>query len=54
MGFEWIFDVLKDLKSFASDNGMPDLANKADEAMATAKAELAARHADTRESDQLH
>ena len=54
MGFEWIFDVLKDLKSFASANGMPDLADKADEAMATAKAELAARHVDTREFDQLH
>ncbi len=43
MGFEWIFDVLKDLKSFASANDMPELAHKAEEAMAAAKAEIEAR-----------
>jgi predicted transcriptional regulator len=55
MGFEWIFDVLRDLKSFASANDMPELAHKADEAIAAAKAEIEARHEPPRDRpDQLH
>ena len=59
MGFEWIFDVLKDLKSFAAANDLPELAHKADEAMATAKAEIEARQEEGKQDwpakpDQLH
>lgn len=43
MGYEWIFDVLRDLKSFAHANDMPALADKADEAIAAARAEIEAR-----------
>lgn len=42
MGYEWIFDVLKDLKSFAAANGLPALAAKVDEAMKVATQEVAA------------
>lgn len=41
MGYEWIFDVLEDLKSFADANGMPALAAKADEALKVATQEVA-------------
>ena len=41
-GYEWIFDVLKDLKSFAEANGLPALAAKADEALHVAAQEIAA------------
>lgn len=54
MGFEWIFDVLKDVKSFASANDMPELAHKADEAMAAAKAEIEAMHDKPSKTDSLH
>lgn len=58
MGLEWIFDVLRDLKSFAAANDMPALAHKAEEALATAKAEIEARDdrpADKRPGpEQLH
>ncbi len=42
MGHDWIFDVLKDLKSYAEANGLPALAAKADEALIIARAEIAA------------
>ncbi|MBC7739149.1 MAG: hypothetical protein H7245_18510 [Candidatus Saccharibacteria bacterium] len=42
MGYDWIFDVLKDLKAFASANGLPALAAKADEALQVATQEVAA------------
>ncbi len=54
MGYEWIFDVLKDLKSFASANDMPERAHKADEAIAAAKAEIEARADKTDKPDQVH
>ena len=40
MGYDWIFDVLEDLKSFAEANNMPALAAKADEALKVAKEEV--------------
>jgi hypothetical protein len=40
MRHDWIFDVLKDLRSYAQSNGLPAL--KADEAMRVAQAEVAA------------
>ena len=43
MGYDWIFDVLEDLKSFAEANGLPGLAAKADEALLVASQEIAAR-----------
>lgn len=43
MGYEWIFDVLEDLKSFAAANGLPALAAKADEALQVATIEVAAQ-----------
>ncbi len=42
MGYDWIFDVLEDLKSFAEANGLPALAAKADEAIKVATQEVAA------------
>lgn len=43
MGYEWIFDVLKDLKAFAEANDMPELAAKSEEALTVAASEVAAR-----------
>lgn len=42
MAYDWIFDVLEDLKSFAEANGLPALAAKADEALLVAAQEIAA------------
>jgi hypothetical protein len=42
MGYDWIFDVLEDLKSFAQANGLPALAAKAEEALIVAAQEVAA------------
>jgi hypothetical protein len=42
MRHDWIFDVLRDLRSYAEKNGLPALALKADEAMRVARAEVAA------------
>jgi hypothetical protein len=41
MGHDWIFDVLKDLTSYARANGLPALASKAEEALRVAEAEVA-------------
>jgi hypothetical protein len=43
MQYDWIFDVLRDLRAYALANGLPALAAKADEALITARAEIAAR-----------
>ncbi len=42
MGHDWIFDVLKDLRSYAEANGLPGLAAKAEEALSIARAEITA------------
>lgn len=39
---QWIFDVLTDLRRYALANGLPALARKAEEAIETARAEIAA------------
>lgn len=39
---DWIFDVLKDLRTYAQANGLPALAAKADEALRIARAEISA------------
>ncbi|MGV8986504.1 MAG: hypothetical protein ACOH2H_09495 [Cypionkella sp.] len=41
MAYDWIFDVLEDLKTFAQANGLPGLAAKADEALKVAHEEVA-------------
>ncbi len=41
MRHDWIFDVLKDLVSYAERNGLPLLARKAEEALQTAEDEIA-------------
>jgi len=41
MGHDWVFDVLQDLADYADRNGLPDLARKAEEALAVARAEVA-------------
>ena len=41
MAYEWIFDVLEDLKAFAEANGLTALAAKADEALVVARTEVA-------------
>ena len=43
MGHDWVFDVLEDLKSYATANGLLALAAKADEALKVAAAEIAAQ-----------
>lgn len=40
MRHDWIFDVLRDLKTYAQANGFPALAAKADEALRIAGAEI--------------
>ena len=42
MRHDWIFDVLRDLKTYAQANGFPALAAKADEALRIARAEIVA------------
>lgn len=39
---DWIFDVLKDLRTYAQANGLPALAAKAEEAIRVARAEISA------------
>lgn len=41
MAYDWIFDVLEDLKAFALANGLTALAAKADEALEVARTEVA-------------
>lgn len=43
MGHDWVFEVLRDLATYARRNGMPGLAEKAEETAAQARAEIAAR-----------
>ncbi|WP_431300810.1 hypothetical protein [Tabrizicola sp. BL-A-41-H6] len=43
MRHDWIYDVLSDLKAYATANRLPALAAKADEALAVARAEIAAQ-----------
>lgn len=40
MGHDWIYDVLRDLKSYAEANGFGRLAAKAEETLQVAKAEI--------------
>jgi len=42
-GHDWIIDVLEDLRTYAKRNGMNDLARKADETLAVARQEIAAK-----------
>lgn len=37
---DWILDVLTDLRTFARDNGLPELAERLDDAQLVAVAEL--------------
>jgi len=46
MSHDWIFDVLKDLVSYAERNGLPQLARKAEEALQTAAEEIGAQEDD--------
>ncbi|WP_413872281.1 hypothetical protein [Albidovulum sp.] len=41
MRYEWILDVLTDLRAFARANGLPRLAERLDEAVAAAADEIA-------------
>lgn len=41
MRHDWIFDVLRDLETYAQANGLPALAVKAGEALRVARAEMA-------------
>jgi hypothetical protein len=43
VGYEWIFDVLKDVKAFAEANNMPALAAKSEETLKVAAQEVAVR-----------
>lgn len=42
MSHEWVYDVLRDLKSYAEANGLLALAAKAEEALRVAQVEIAA------------
>ena len=50
MQHEWVFDVLADLKSYATANGLIALAAKAEEAMQIAAAEIAAQKAEGKDA----
>ncbi|MBC2834270.1 hypothetical protein [Paragemmobacter straminiformis] len=41
MGHEWIFDVLADLRAYAEQNDLPDIARKTEELIAVARDEIA-------------
>ncbi|MGB3146678.1 MAG: hypothetical protein WBA91_02845 [Paracoccaceae bacterium] len=41
MEFQWILDVLRDLKSFAKENNLPALAEQLDDTSHVALAEIA-------------
>lgn len=43
MRHQWIIDVLTDLKTYSQSHGMVALAQKAEEALRIAKAEIAAQ-----------
>jgi hypothetical protein len=40
MRHDWIFDVLSDLQDYATQNDLPELALKVDEAMSVARREI--------------
>jgi hypothetical protein len=40
MSHQWVFDVLRDLKVYASLNSLPGLAARVDEALVVAQAEI--------------
>ena len=42
MAHDWVFDVLRDLRSYAEANGLAAFAGKIDEATKVATAEIAA------------
>jgi hypothetical protein len=46
MGHDWIFDVLKDLRTYALSNDLPALAAKAEDALRVAEVEIAAKMLD--------
>lgn len=46
MRHDWIYDVLSDLKAYATANRLPALAAKAEEALVVARAEIAAADPD--------
>jgi predicted transcriptional regulator len=46
MRHEWIFDVLSDLKTYATNNDLPALAVKVEEAITIARAETDAQGED--------
>jgi hypothetical protein len=43
MPHDWIFDVLRDLQAYARQNGLPRLAEVAEEALDVAREEVAER-----------
>jgi hypothetical protein len=44
MRHDWIFDVLTDLRSYALQNGLRDLAGQVEIALRTARRDVAAAH----------
>ncbi|MFV0490659.1 MAG: hypothetical protein ACK5M4_02445 [Pseudorhodobacter sp.] len=42
MRHEWIFEILEDLRAYATRNSLPALATQAEEALRIARAEIAA------------
>jgi hypothetical protein len=51
MAHDWIFDVLNDMRSYASKNGLPALAGQLDEALRVARAEIGPSEAGPRSED---
>jgi hypothetical protein len=47
MGHDWIFDVLKDLRTYALSNDLPALAAKAEDALKRRVKGLAAQNRET-------
>ena len=52
MRHDWIFDVLRDLKTYAMANGFVALARKADEALDVARAEVRGNSGDVPPQDK--
>jgi hypothetical protein len=52
MRHDWVFDVLSDLLTYATQNGLPRLAARVSEAIDEARSEIAASSKDPEEPPQ--
>mgnify|MGYP001097628056 CR=1 FL=1 len=54
MGHDWVIHVLSDLRQFAQQNHLPLLSEQLDEAVLTAKVEIARRTDTAQSGEAMH